>query len=138
MKIAGRAILVFLVLAGGYVYGQEIVLPEAPSHKFLDRKNVVAFSTMAGLVAVDAATTQRLVNKYHATEVNPLWRPMVKRGWQGELAASALGYGAAVSLAYTFHKTGHHKLERWANWLMIGTEAGNDTRNLIVLARVSH
>lgn len=137
MKITGHAVLVFILLVGGYASCQQVVLPEAPSHKFLDRKNAVAFSTMAGLVAVDAVTTQHLINEHHATEMNPLWRPMVTRGWQGEFAASALGYSAAVGLAYTFHKTGHHKLERWANWLMIGTEAGNDTRNLIVLARVS-
>jgi hypothetical protein len=55
---------------------------------------------------------------------------MVRQGWAGQAAASALGYGSALGVAYTFHKMGHHKMERWANWLAVGMEGANDVRNV--------
>jgi hypothetical protein len=129
-----RYALAALVLLVGYsASAQQLTLPDAPSHKFFDRQNTVAFATLGGLIAIDAVATQRLTNSGVAYEANPLWRPMVKQGWQGEMAASALGYSAALGVAYTFHKTGHHKLERWANWLTVAMEAGNDAHNLLVV-----
>jgi len=127
-------VLALALLAGYSVSAQQFVnYPDAPStHRFLDRHNIVAFSTLAGLVAVDAVTTQQLTTSYRAVEGNPLWRPLVRQGWQGEMAASAMGFGAAVSIGYTFHKMGHHKLERWANWTSVAIEAGNDAHNLML------
>ena len=111
-------------------------LPDAPSreHKFFDRENKIAFGALAGLIAVDAYATQRLTNSGVAREANPVWRPMVRQGWQGQMAASALGFSAALGVSYSFHKTGHHKLERWANWLAVGLEAGVDANNLSIYA----
>ena len=130
-----RYIVAALVLLLGYsASAQQLTLPDAPSHKFFDRQNTAAFATLGGLIAVDAVVTQRLTNSGVAHEVNPLWRPLVKQGWQGEMAASALGYGAALGMAYTLHKTGHHKIERWANWLTVGIEAGNDVHSLSIAA----
>ncbi len=124
-------LFVLVLLAGYPVRAQQAILPDAPSsHKFLDRHNAAAFTTLGGLIAVDAVTTQRLINSGQAREANPLWRPLVRQGWQGEMAASALGFGAAVGMAYTFHKTGHHKMERFATWLSAGVEASNDAHNL--------
>jgi len=102
------------------------------SHRFLDRQNKIAFTALAGLIAVDAVTTQHLISSGQAHEANPVWRPLVHQGWQGEMAASALGYAAALGTSYTLHKTGHHKMERWANWLVVGVEAGNDAHNLML------
>jgi len=128
-----RYTLAAIVLLVGYsASAQPWTLPEAPSHKFFDRQNTVAFAALGGLIAVDAFTTQRLTNSGAAHEANPLWRPLVKQGWQGEMAASALGYTAALGAAYTFHKTGHHKMERWANWLTVAMEAGNDAHSFLV------
>ena len=126
------ALAAFVLLVGYLASAQELTLPEAPSHKFLDRQNQAAFATLGGLIAIDAVTTQQLTNSGVAHEANPLWRPMVKQGWQGEMASSALGYSAALGVAYTFHKTGHHKMERWANWLTVAIEAGNDVHSLYV------
>jgi hypothetical protein len=57
---------------------------------------------------------------------------MVRQGWLGQTAASGLGFGSAVGVAYAFHKTGHHKLERWANWLAVSIEGANDARNVFM------
>jgi hypothetical protein len=130
-----RLVLAVGILFSGYsVSAQELTLPEAPSHKFLDRQNKVAFASLAALVAVDAVQTQRLTNSGVGREANPLWSPLVKQGWPGEMAASALGYGAALGMAYTFHKTGHHKMERWANWVTVAVEAGTVAHNFQVAA----
>lgn len=148
MKAALRSVaLLFLMLAGYPALAQNSSLPDAPSqqfvvrpkvvsfsnaepHKFFDRQNKVAFGTLAGLIAIDAITTQRLVSSGAAREANPLWRSMVHQGWQGEMAASALGFSAAIGMSYGLHKMGHHKLERVANWLTVAVEAGNDAHNL--------
>ena len=128
-----RYALAGCVLLIGYCSSaQELALPDAPSHKFFDRQNTAAFAALGGLIAADAVATQRLTNSAVAQEANPLWRPLVRQGWQGEMAASALGYSAALGVAYTFHKTGHHKIERWANWLTVAMEVGNDVRSLYV------
>jgi len=130
-----RYVLAALVFLLGYsASAQQLTLPEAPSHKFFDRQNTTTFATLGGLIAVDAVATQRLTNSGIAQEANPLWRPLVRQGWQGEMAASALGYGAALGVAYTFHKTGHHKMERWANWLAVAIEAANDVHSLSIAA----
>jgi hypothetical protein len=130
------ALLALVVLVGYFAFAQQLQLPDAPSHhKFFDRQNTVAFTTLAGLIAEDAVTTQHLTQSGRAHEANPVWRPLVRQGWQGQMAASTLGFGAALGVAYTFHKTGHHKLERWANWLTVGMEAGVDCHNLLLAAR---
>jgi hypothetical protein len=134
MKSIRYTLLTLILMVGYSARAQEISLPEAPSHKFLDRQNAVAFTALGGLIAVDAVTTQRLISTGQFHEANPLWRPLVRRGWQGEMAASALGFGAAMSSAYMFHKTGHHKMERVATWLTVAIEAGNDARNLQIAA----
>jgi hypothetical protein len=148
MKRALQSLPLALLLLTGYsALAQEASLPDAPSrqfvsqpkvvsftnpesHRFFDRQNKIAFGALAGLIALDAVTTQRLIGSGQAHEANPIWRPLVHHGWQGEMAASALGFSAALGMSYTLHKTGHHKLERWTNWLVVGVEAGNDAHNL--------
>ncbi len=134
MSLTRFVLAVLIVLAGYSLSAQELTLPEAPSHKFFDRQNKAAFASLGALVAVDAVMTQRLTNSGVAHEANPLWRPLVKEGWPGELAASAVGYSAALGMAYTFHKTGHHKMERWANWITVAVEAGNVAHSFQVAA----
>jgi hypothetical protein len=139
MRALRNAVLVFILFNGYSVYAQQqfIGLPEAPSrqHKFFDTQNKIAYGTLAGLIAVDAYTTQRLTNSGVAHEANPLWKPMVRQGWQGEMAASALGFSAALGVGYSFHKMGHHKIERWVNWLGVAMEAGVDANNLALYSR---
>jgi hypothetical protein len=135
MSLTRSVLAVLVILAGYSLSAQELTFPDAPSHRFFDRQNKVAFASLGALVAVDAVMTQRLTNSGVAHEANPLWRPLVKQGWPGEMAASALGYSAALGMAYTFHKTGHHKMERWANWVTVAVEAGNVGHSFVVASR---
>jgi hypothetical protein len=133
MVIFRSALVALVVLSGYSARAQQFTLPDAPSqHRFFDRQNSIAFGALAGLVAVDSVTTQRLTNSGRAREANPIWRPMVRQGWQGQMAASGLGFGSAVGVAYALHRTGHHKLERWANWLAVSLEGANDARNIFM------
>jgi hypothetical protein len=106
-----------------------LVLPEAP-HRFLDSRNKLNVGFLAGLVAADGVTTQQnLAN--HAQELNPIARPLVEHGWPGQLGASALGFSSSVGLAYMFHRTGHHKLERLVLHAAMVGEAGMVTNNVV-------
>jgi hypothetical protein len=116
----------------GLALAQSPTLPEARSHKFFDRQNVTAFAALGGLIALDGVHTQIMLQTHRFIEGDPLARPFVRQGWRGQLAGSALGYGAALSLSYMLHRTNHHKIESWATWFLVGAEAANDTRNLLL------
>ena len=106
-------------------------LPDVPSrHPFWTVENKVNVSILAGLIAADAITTQRGLNE-GLREVNPVMRPFVTRGAPGEAAGSALGFGAAVGVAYLLHRTHHYKSERIAMRLMVAGEAGFVANNIV-------
>jgi len=118
--------------ASGSTSGSPTV-PPAPvviSEPFLTVENNVSLSILAGLVAADAITTQRGLNE-GLREVNPIMRPFVTRGAAGEAAGSALGFGAAVGVAYLLHCTHHYKAERVTMRLMIAGEAGFVSNNIM-------
>lgn len=105
-------------------------VPEARSRVFLDRPAKVRFSILAGLIAADGVTTQRVL-KGGGRELNPLARPFVTHGVAGQFAASSLGYGFGIGTSYFFHRTGHHRMEHVFENLAIGVEAACVTNNLI-------
>jgi hypothetical protein len=87
---------------------------------------------LGALIAVDGVHTQLMLQTHRFAEGNPIARPFVTQGWPGQLAGSALGFGAGVGLSYMLHRTNHHKLERWAAWMLVSAEAVNDTRNFLL------
>jgi hypothetical protein len=109
-------------------------LPDSPSpqHPFWTIENRVNVSILAGLVAADAITTQRGLNE-GLHEVNPVMRPFVTRGAPGEAVGSALGFGAAVGVAYLMHRSHHYKAERITMRLMIAGESGFVANNIIAI-----
>jgi hypothetical protein len=106
-------------------------ISEAPRHVFLDRPAKIRFAILAGLIAADGITTQHVLNADGGKEVNPLARPFVKHGAAGQLAASTIGYAFGIGGSYLFHRTGHHKLERFFQNAAIGVEAECVTDNLV-------
>ena len=93
-------------------------LPEAPSHRFWDRKNNLLFATSAAFSAADFFVTRnRLRNG--GQELNP-----VTRVFAGSTAGLAVNFAGetvgVVGVSYLFHKTGHHKLERAVSLVNIG------------------
>ena len=136
MSSLRHALLVLLFLFSSFgihsALAQNPILADAPSHRFFDRQNTTAFAILGGLAAVDAARTQSMLGSHRYAEANPVARPLVNQGWPGQVAASAIGYGAALGVSYIFHRTGHHTMERCATWFMVAAETANDTRNLVL------
>jgi hypothetical protein len=115
--------LILLLASCGCCFGQD--LPDAPSHKFFDKQNLVLFAATGTAIGLDGWSTQRHPN----WEQNPLARPLVTQGPGGQAAASAIGLSAAAVTAYTFHRMRHHRLERASLWLATALETSVAIRN---------
>lgn len=106
--------------------------PDAP-HTFLGPQNTTLFSLNAGLVAADAITTDHIVNQYpNGRESNPIARPFVEHTGAAKAALFWAGtYGGSVGLSFVFHHTGHHRLERFTQYLLMGCEIYSVASNAV-------
>ncbi|HEX4786000.1 MAG TPA: hypothetical protein VH350_16785 [Candidatus Sulfotelmatobacter sp.] len=101
---------------------EPMTLPEAPSHRFWDRKNTILFATSAAFSTADFVVTRNNLRN-GGQELNPVTR--VFAGSTAGLAVNFAGEAAGVvAVSYLFHKTGHHKLERAVSLVNIGSSAG--------------
>jgi hypothetical protein len=101
--------------------------PSAPGdHKFWDRENDLLFAAVGAGRALDYASTLNLrsrgINEVFLTnsivDNHPLFAGI-------EVAATA----ASVGVSYLFHRTGHHRLERWTSAIHAGIAVGGAIRN---------
>lgn len=95
----------------------------APTHQFLDRQNVIAFSAAAALRAADSAytcavgvgsTTHNADGSItvHHEDLMPV------NSCHGVVLMNAAFAGMGLSGSYLLHKMGWHKLERVPNWIV--------------------
>jgi hypothetical protein len=102
-------------------------LPEA-RHRFLDRENTFLFATAAAFNTADFVVTRDNL-RGGGKELNPVTR--VFSGSTAGLAVNFAGETAGVvAISYFFHKTGHHKMERFTSMLNIGSSAAAVTFDL--------
>ena len=107
---------------------QPATLPEAPSHRFWDRKNSLLFATSAAFSTADFFVTRANLRN-GGQELNPVTR-MFGSSTTG-LAVNFVGENIGViGISYMFHKTGHHKLERAVSMLNIGASTAAVTFGL--------
>lgn len=101
--------------------------PFAPNeHRFWDRENDWLFAGVAAGRALDYASTLNLrrrgINEAFLTnsivDNHPLFAGI-------EAAAT----GASIGVSYIFHRTGHHRLERWTSAIHAGVAVGGAIRN---------
>jgi hypothetical protein len=101
--------------------------PLAPvEHRFWDRENDWLFAGVGAGRALDYASTLNLrrrgINEVFLTnsivDNHPLFAGI-------EVAATA----ASVGVSYIFHRTGHHRLERWTSAIHAGVAVGGAIRN---------
>jgi hypothetical protein len=101
--------------------------PLAPGvHRFWDRENDWLFAGVGAGRALDYASTLNLrrrgINEVFLTnsivDNHPLFGGI-------EVAATA----ASVGVSYLFHRTGHHRLERWTSAIHAGIAIGGAARN---------
>ena len=97
-----------------------------PVHRFWDRENDWLFAGVGAGRALDYASTLNLrrrgVNEVFLTnsivDNHPLFAGI-------EVAAAA----TSIGVSYLFHRTGHHRLERWTSIVHIGVATGGAIRN---------
>jgi hypothetical protein len=95
-------------------------------HRFWDRENDLLFAGVGAGRALDYASTLNLRRRgvdeallsNSVVDNHPLFGGI-------EVAATA----ASVGVSYLFHRTGHHRLERWTSAVHIGVATGGAIRN---------
>jgi hypothetical protein len=101
-------------------------LQRQTTHRFWDRENDWLFAGVAAGRALDYASTLNLrrrgIDEIFLTnsivDNHPLFAGI-------EAAATA----ASIGVSYLFHRTGHHRLERWTSAIHIGIAVGGAARN---------
>ncbi len=107
---------------------QPATLPEAPSHRFWDRKNSLLFATSAAFSTADFFVTRANLQN-GGQELNPVTRMF--GGSTTGLAVNFVGENIGViGISYMFHRTGHHKLERAVSMVNIGASTAAVTFGL--------
>jgi hypothetical protein len=95
-------------------------IPEAPApHSFWDKQNKVLFSMVGVSSAADFAVTHYNLSN-GGSELNPLARVFCG-STAGQVAYFTAGAAGTMGISYVFHRTGHHKMERYASMLQIGS-----------------
>jgi hypothetical protein len=98
-------------------------------HRFWDKKNKWLFAGVAGARALDYASSRDFRGKQINERLlsNDLVdnRPLFA-------AIEAAGVAASIGVAYVFHRTGHHKLERWVSIVHISVGVGGSVRNYLL------
>jgi hypothetical protein len=106
--------------------------PLQTSHRFWDRENDLLFAGVGAARALDYASTLNLRRRgldeilltNSVVDNHPLFGGI-------EAAATA----ASIGVSYLFHRTGHHRLERWTSIIHFGAAAGGAARNYALKTR---
>jgi hypothetical protein len=104
-------------------------------HRFWDHENDWLFAAVGTGRALDYASTLNLrhrgINEAFLTnsivDNHPLFATI-------EVAAT----GASIGVSYLFHRTGHHRLERWTSAIHAGIAVGGAIRNYNLKSPQSH
>lgn len=90
------------------------VIPTVPlatlEHRFWDRENILLFSGVAVFRGLDYASTQNFMARGRTEVLIPDDVVKNKAGFASLEAAATM---TSVGISYIFHRTGHHKMERW-------------------------
>ena len=117
MPFGQRSICAWLLLAlpsAAQVVGAKSpsALPAVPipQQRFWDRTNILLFSGVAVFRGLDYASTRNFQARGREEVLLP---DDVVNNSAGFASLEAAGAATSVGLSYIFHRTGHHKLERW-------------------------
>jgi hypothetical protein len=99
---------------------------EQSHHRFWDRPNALLFAGVAAARALDYASSQHFraqgLNEHLLTNRIVDNKPLF-------VGLEVGGTFASIGIAYLFHCSGHHKLERWTSILHIGVGVGGAAHN---------
>lgn len=91
-----------------------------PQHRFWDRKNILLFSGVAVFRGLDYASTRNFERRGRQEVLIP---DDIVFNSAGFASLEAAGAATSVGISYIFHRTGHHKMERWLSIGHIGVTA---------------
>jgi hypothetical protein len=99
-----------------------VALPQAPSHRFFDRTNLMLHLGVIAGETGDLISTRSILEA-GGSEANPIAKPLMRAGLGGEMLATyGLGEGTALLGSYLLHRSGHHRLERFVPFAAIVVE----------------
>jgi hypothetical protein len=111
-------------------------LPAEPGsprpHPFWDRTNVALFSGVAVTRGMDYASTRNFEARGRQEILLP---EDVVHNSAAFASIEAAATMTSVGISYLFHRTGHHKLERWMSIGHINVTAFGDVRNYALESR---
>jgi hypothetical protein len=97
-----------------------------PAHRFWDKQNAWLFAGVAASRALDFHSTGNM-RRRGRDEI--LLTNDVVDNKPAFVAIEAAGAFASVGISYLFHRSNHHKLERWVSYLHIGVTTFGGVRN---------
>jgi hypothetical protein len=106
--------------------------PVPKTHRFWDRENILLFSGVAIFRGLDYASTR---NMQARGRKEILLAPEVVNNDAAFASLEAAGTMTSIGISYIFHRTGHHKLERWMSIGHIGVAAFGDIRNYCLVSK---
>ena len=106
--------------------------PAAPVHAFWDRENLWLFAGVAFTRGMDYASTR---NMQARGRKEILLAPEVVNNSAAFASLEAAGTLTSVGVSYVFHRTGHHKLERWMSIGHISVTSFGVVRNYCLKSR---
>jgi hypothetical protein len=106
--------------------------PARPPHAFWDRTNLALFSGIAVTRGMDYASTRNFQARGRQEILLPDDVVNNSAGFASLEAAAGI---TSVGISYLFHRTGHHKLERWMSIGHVGVTAFGDVRNYSLESR---
>ncbi|MCL4523484.1 MAG: hypothetical protein M1453_13870 [Acidobacteria bacterium] len=104
----------------------------APPHRFWDRQNAWLFAGVAASRALDFHSTGNM--RRRGREEILLSNEAVDNK-AAFVAIEAAGALTSVGISYLFHRTNHHKLERWVSYIHIGVTTFGGVRNYCLKTR---
>src|SRR6266550_1117403 len=110
----------------GQAVGQPIPNTPTPQHRFWDRTNILLFSGVAVFRGLDYASTRNFQARGREEVLLP---DDVVNNSAGFAALEAAATATSLGISYIFHRTGHHKLERWLSIGHIGVTGFGVARN---------
>jgi hypothetical protein len=104
----------------------EVKAPTQQPHRFWDRTNILLFSGVGAMRALDYASTRNMQRRGREEILLP---DDVVNNSAGFAALEAAGTAASIGLSYWMHRTRHHSLERWISIVHISITGFGAVRN---------
>jgi hypothetical protein len=103
-----------------------------PEHAFWDRTNLWLFSGIAFTRGMDYASTRNFQARGRQEILLP---DDVVNNSAGFASLEAAATMTSIGISYIFHRTGHHKLERWLSIGHVAVTGFGDVRNYALESR---